>query len=72
MVDAEEDEDLKAILKLLRGNFAQACLKAGDYFECVDNCNKVLKDDPENQKALYRKGMGNWKMNEFDNAIVIF
>jgi Tfp pilus assembly protein PilF len=48
--------DAKELLKALRLNIAQSYIKLNKYYDAIDNCNKVLKDDPSNLKALYRRG----------------
>ena len=44
------------MLKLLNLNIAQAYIKNKDYSSCVEAAGKVLKEDPQNAKALYRRG----------------
>mmetsp|Transcript_13333 Transcript_13333/g.30408 ORF Transcript_13333/g.30408 Transcript_13333/m.30408 type:complete len:389 (+) Transcript_13333:104-1270(+) len=64
-VDAEEMFDHEQALRkevmsvqvMLLLNVAACCLKQGDYDEAVKHCNAVLKKQPENQKALYRRGV---------------
>lgn len=55
-VEYETSLDAKELLKALRLNIAQAYIKLNKYYDAIDNCNKVLKDDPSNLKALYRRG----------------
>jgi len=49
-------------------NSAQAYLKFNKFGEVIDNCNKVLKEEAGNLKALYRRGLAHSKMQEFDKA----
>lgn len=71
MVDFEEDENAKNILKILRLNISQAYLKTKQYSEVIENCNKVLKDDEKNVKALYRRGSAHLFGQDFEKAKVI-
>lgn len=56
------------MLKTLRLNIAQAYIKLNKNYDAIDNCNKVLKDDPSNMKALYRRGVALRKNEDFDKA----
>ncbi len=38
--------------------------------DAIDNCSKVLKDEPSNMKALYRRGVALRKNEDFDKAEV--
>jgi len=40
-----------------------------DWPSCIEQCDKVLKKDSNNVKALYRKGVALGKMKEFEDAI---
>jgi hypothetical protein len=40
------------------------------YFDVIDFCTKVLKEDPENMKALYRRGVAYNKSQDFGKAEV--
>ena len=40
-----------------------------DWPSCVEQCDKVLRKDSQNVKALYRKGVALGKTKEFDDAI---
>lgn len=56
-VEDDDDESAKAILKTLRMNLSQACIKAKRFAEAIDNCTKVLKADDKNIKTLYRRAV---------------
>jgi Flp pilus assembly protein TadD len=58
-------------LKILRLNLSQALLKLNKFGEVVDHSTKVLKDDPQNPKALYRRGVAYSRSQDFDRAQVI-
>ena len=72
-IDFVEHETLaesKQLLKTLRLNIAQAYLKLNKNSDVVDQCTKVLKDEPNNLKALYRRGVAYGKSQDFDRAQV--
>ena len=48
----EELLDLKMPLLL---NLAQCRLSLGEFYECVEHCDEVLKHRPDNVKALFRR-----------------
>lgn len=54
----------------MRLNLAQAYLKLNKNTDVIDNCSKVLKDEPGNVKALYRRGVAYTKNQDFDRAQV--
>lgn len=48
-------------------NFAQCRLLEKDYYTVIEHCTEVLKHDPENVKALYRRAkahVGAWNPEE--------
>ncbi|CAH8464159.1 unnamed protein product [Heterobilharzia americana] len=55
----------------LENNLAAAQLKVQAYDAAVMSCDAVLQSDPENIKALFRKGKALLEMNEVDDAIPI-
>lgn len=72
-IDFVEHETLaesKQLLKTLRLNLAQAYLKLNKSTDVVDQCTKVIKDEPNNLKALYRRGVAYGKSQDFDRAQV--
>lgn len=36
-------------------NYAQCKLLDGDFYAVIEHCNEVLKHEPDNVKALYRR-----------------
>jgi len=52
----------------LQLNIAQAYLKFNKNKEAAEAAGKVLKDDPTNLKALYRRGLAYSKSQDFDRA----
>lgn len=48
-------------------NLAQVKLSQGEYYDCIKYTDEVLKRDPENIKALFRRAKANlgvWNLNE--------
>lgn len=48
-------------------NYAQCKLLDKDYYAVIEHCTEVLKHDPDNVKALYRRAkghMGAWMPDE--------
>lgn len=71
-VEHETAADAKAILKTLQLNIAQAYLKLNRNGEAVEAAGNVLKEEPGNLKALYRRGVAYSKNQDFDRAQVPF
>ncbi|CAH8437879.1 unnamed protein product [Schistosoma rodhaini] len=55
----------------LENNLAAAQLKVEAYDAAIMSCDAVLQSDPQNIKALFRKGKALLEMNEVDDAIPI-
>ncbi|XP_050684545.1 AH receptor-interacting protein isoform X1 [Leptidea sinapis] len=48
-------------------NYAQCKLIKGDYYSVIQHCNTILEYEPENEKALYRRGkahVGAWNPDQ--------
>lgn len=48
-------------------NYAQCKLLAGDFYAVIEHCNEVLKHQPDNVKALFRRAKahrGAWNPTE--------
>lgn len=69
-VDAQDDEEAKNLLKALRMNVSQAYLKTKEYSKTIQNCTKVLQNDPNNIKTLYRRAVAYHGNQDFDLAKV--
>lgn len=54
----------------MRLNSAQMQLKTNAYFAAVENCTKVLNDDENNLKGLYRRGVAYLNLQEFEKSEV--
>ncbi|KAH8850046.1 Peptidyl-prolyl cis-trans isomerase FKBP8 [Schistosoma japonicum] len=55
----------------LENNLAAAQLKVEAFDAAIMSCDTVLQSDPQNIKALFRKGKALLEMNEVDDAIPI-
>ncbi|XP_060874277.1 AH receptor-interacting protein [Metopolophium dirhodum] len=63
----KEWDELNKIKTPLLLNLAQCKLISKDYYQVIEHCTSILDDDPDNVKALFRRGKANisvWKMNE--------
>lgn len=48
-------------------NYAQCKLQTGEYYAVIEHCSTVLESDPDNIKALFRRGKAQakvWNINE--------
>ncbi|GAB4823500.1 hypothetical protein N2152v2_010546 [Parachlorella kessleri] len=50
-------------------NMAACQLKQGDYHEAVINCNQVLAEEPQNAKALFRRGRARHQLGQTEAAL---
>jgi len=67
----EEDEvceQAQAVRVALLLNLAACDLKTGDYARVIETCNTVLDDQPDHQKALYRRGVACSHLGRLDAA----
>ena len=55
----------------LYGNLAAVASSMKDWPACVEQCDKVLRKDADNVKALYRKGVALGRTKDFDEAIQV-
>lgn len=69
-----EDEKLKSKQLQMAANLnIGACnLKLGEYRNAIDTCEKVLKNDSKNEKALFRIAQAYVGCTEYENAIKFF
>lgn len=51
-------------------NASQAYLKQKNYSKVIEYCGKVLKEDPNNLKTLYRRGVAFLNNQDFDESKV--
>jgi len=55
--DMSEVVGVKEIYNALQLNLSLACMKSCDWFKAIQAADAVLKRDPKNLKALYRRGV---------------
>jgi len=63
--DAEAADDLATICKL---NSAQCLLKMHNYTDAEKRCTDVLKNDPNNIKALYKRALAHHALKDLQSA----
>lgn len=61
----EERKNLEASIQL---NLAACYLKERRFEAVVDNCDKVLKHNPKNTKALFRLGQAQFELGKLEVA----
>ncbi|CAK4066352.1 unnamed protein product [Aphanomyces euteiches] len=64
----DEKSSMKDVQTVLYLNSAMACLKSGDYAGASSSATKALKNDKNNVKALYRRGVALMHVNDLDRA----
>ncbi|XP_061112952.1 peptidyl-prolyl cis-trans isomerase FKBP5 [Conger conger] len=68
----EQQQSVHDLLLVAELNLALCHLRLREYSQAVENCNKVMELDGENEKALYRRGEARLLRNEFSLAIEDF
>ncbi|KAL7832884.1 hypothetical protein SRHO_G00299020 [Serrasalmus rhombeus] len=71
-VGKEQQQAIQALLLVAHLNLALCYLRLREYSQTVENCNKVMELDSENEKALYRRGEARLLRNEFTLALMDF
>lgn len=66
--DKEITAETRAVLRLCLLNEAMCQLKLGEFRKAEQACSKVLKDESQNIKALYRRAQALFHMGEFNQA----
>jgi len=69
-LEYEHSSEAKQLLNILRLNISQAYLKMNKYGDVIDQCSKVLKEENDCLKALYRRGLAYSKIQDFEKAKV--
>ena len=69
-IEFEHAAEIKQLLNILRLNISQAYLKLNKYAEVIDNCSKVLKEEEDCVKALFRRGVAYSRGQDFEKAKV--
>lgn len=64
----EQKETVAELEKSLRLNLAQCFIKLEAWKKAVDYCTTVLKSDPQNTKALYRRAFCYDKLKDVESC----
>uniref|UniRef100_A0A8C6JWK8 peptidylprolyl isomerase n=2 Tax=Melopsittacus undulatus TaxID=13146 RepID=A0A8C6JWK8_MELUD len=64
----EEDTKAKSLRLAAHLNLAMCHLKLKEYSPALENCNKALELDSNNEKGLFRRGEAHLAVNDFDLA----
>jgi tetratricopeptide (TPR) repeat protein len=68
-LDPEVKEKISKLIVLTWSNMSACYLKLEQYDKALDMCDKVIKQDPKNAKALFRKGQALSHLNVLDSAL---
>lgn len=68
----EEAERRKALLLAAHLNLAMSHLKLSEDLDACQSCDEALNLDPKNEKGLFRRGMANLNLQNFDEAVQDF
>ncbi|KAG7244643.1 hypothetical protein INR49_029662 [Caranx melampygus] len=68
----EQQKMIKGFILSAHLNLALCFLRTKEFSQAVENCNKVLELDENNEKALYRRGEARLYRNEFTLAMADF
>ncbi|NXC70802.1 FKBP4 isomerase, partial [Anhinga anhinga] len=64
----EEDTKTKSLMLAAHLNLAMCHLKLKEYSQALENCDKALKLDSNNEKGLFRRGEAHLAVNDFELA----
>ncbi|KAG7332963.1 hypothetical protein KOW79_003098 [Hemibagrus wyckioides] len=67
-LEGEDEEKAKALRLAAHLNLAMCYLKLQEPSSALENCDKALELDANNEKALFRRGEALFVMKEFDQA----
>lgn len=70
--DIHAKEEWRKICISIHLNIAATELKLNGFLNAQNACNDVLSKDPNNTKALYRRGQAQIGLKNYDDAIVDF
>lgn len=65
----EQQQTIQTLLLMAYLNLALCHLRLQEYSQAVENCNKAVELDSENEKALYRRGEAHLLQNDFTLAL---
>ncbi|XP_023804601.1 peptidyl-prolyl cis-trans isomerase FKBP4-like, partial [Cyanistes caeruleus] len=64
----EEESKAKSLRLAAHLNLAMCHLKLKEYSQALENCNKALELDSNNEKGLFRRGEAHLAVNDFELA----
>ncbi|KAJ5073551.1 fk506-binding protein [Anaeramoeba ignava] len=70
--DPEDEEKKQEIILKLSLNVALYQLKLEKYADVKKTCRKILEKNPQTLRALYRLGVAEMNLGEFENAVTTF
>lgn len=68
----EQQQVIQSLMLVAHLNLALCYLRLHEYSQTVENCNKVMELDSDNEKALYRRGEARLLRNEYSMALMDF
>jgi tetratricopeptide (TPR) repeat protein len=71
MGSSDEDEEvrIRAVEVPCCLNIAAVMVKESNFEEALKQCEKVLEIEPENKKALFRRGQARFGLNDYELAV---
>ncbi|CAM9560104.1 unnamed protein product, partial [Phaeothamnion confervicola] len=67
-VSTDDEGEIGRLAVTANANLAMVALKLGDLGRAITYCDKVLKEEPEHVKALFRKGQAYMQLKDLDRA----
>ncbi|XP_042562703.1 peptidyl-prolyl cis-trans isomerase FKBP5 [Clupea harengus] len=68
-VSKDQQQAIQDLLLVAHLNLAICYLRLRDFSNVVENCNKVIETDADNEKALYRRGEARLQRNELSLSL---
>nr|NP_001381134.1 peptidyl-prolyl cis-trans isomerase D [Nasonia vitripennis] len=65
----KNDEDIAELKKVMLLNLATTKLHQNNYKSCINSCDQVLAVEPNNSKALFRRGQAYIGLNDYELAL---
>lgn len=70
--DAENQKKISQLVLAAHLNVAMCNLKTNEYLKAIESCEKALKLEPNNEKALFRIAQANLSLANFDESVKFF
>ncbi|XP_067359254.1 peptidyl-prolyl cis-trans isomerase FKBP5 isoform X2 [Channa argus] len=71
-IGIETQKKIQDLVSTAHLNLALCFLRTKEFSQAIDNCNKVMELDENNEKALYRRGEARLHCNDFSLAMADF